>query len=109
QHPDGGFFLNFLPEHPRTRSYSTTMNAGQELTMTSDGLPEQPIQKNRLGEELVDRLTPLVKTQSLHQAAVRLLEDIWQKDTQKDDATLLSVIRLSPVTEELLEESKENL
>ncbi|MCA9071184.1 MAG: SpoIIE family protein phosphatase, partial [Planctomycetaceae bacterium] len=49
QHPDGGFFLNFLPEHPRTRSYSTTMNAGQELTMTSDGLPEQPIQKNRLG------------------------------------------------------------
>lgn len=109
QNPAGGFYLNLLPDEPRTQSYQTTMNPGQEMTMASDGLAEQPIQETRLGQELVDRLTPLVQTQPLHQATVQLLEDVWQNHVQTDDATLLSVIRLSPTSHELMEESQENL
>ncbi len=67
---------------------------GDELTLASDGLSNQPLGEQRLGHTLLGDLAKAAQGRSLHQDVLQILEDALAGNSPCDDISVATVRRL---------------
>jgi hypothetical protein len=90
----GGVWLG-LETHRRLDDQATwPFNAGDEITLASDGLSNQPLGNQRLRETLPDGLGRTVQDGSLHRDVLQILDNALARNLPDDDISIATVRRL---------------
>jgi serine phosphatase RsbU (regulator of sigma subunit) len=95
QHIGGHLLGSFWGNEHEQESWN--LLAGDELTLASDGLYEQPDQDgHHLVNRIVDQISRRLAPRSLmHNALLEMLADVVGNQPRRDDITVLSVLRRS--------------
>lgn len=76
-----------------SQTWVANLMSADEVSLSSDGLYDQPTELGRIGESLVTTLNTFAPVANLHSALVSLVNTALESEKQHDDLTILSIKR----------------